>query len=414
MLQRQHDDEVERPEIRFDDASDEADDTLVLHESVSGEAESVTPEAEQIIGSKAYIRRCCEFVRDAALALDHAHQQGVIHRDIKPENLMLDRKGTVRIIDFGVARFRDDVSLSQTGALVGTPMYMSPETITGRVNIDHRSDIFSLGVVLYEALTLRPPYSASTREGIFQKIVSQAMPPVSWRNRAISRELEAVVHKAIARDPDDRYQTAAGFAGDLQDHLDGKQVIAAPYRYKTDEREIAASRPIHAIFVSIGFLLLFVMSSGSYMTIVLDINGQLIDRRQISYEFITLWGCANLILFWFFWGWLRGLRTPIYLASLFSGLLFIWHSYDTYIKDNGSHVDKDVGDFVTFFIMNCFFLLATALPFLPKTRGWLRNAKRFAPSTGDCAADGLLHSAQILRDDPRLRMSSERFWTYLQ
>ena len=243
LVQPHGEEEAEKREIRFDLASDEHDDQVTLDDDESGKEGPVTPEAEWLMATKDYIRRCCAIVRDAALALDHAHQKGVTHRDIKPENLMLDRQGGVHVIDFGVARFRDDVSLSSTGALVGTPMYMSPEHITGRVNIDHRSDIYSLGIVLYELLTLRCPHSAPTREGILRQIVNKAMPPVGWRNRGVSRDLEAVVHKATARDPDERYQTAGEVAEDLQRYLHGEAVIAQPYRYKLDRREITNGRP---------------------------------------------------------------------------------------------------------------------------------------------------------------------------
>src|SRR3954469_6622522 len=115
------------------------------------------------MASPDYIRRCCEIVRDAALALAHAHERGVTHRDIKPENLLLDRQGLVHLIDFGLARFFEDVSLTNTGALVGTPMYMSPEQISGHIKIDHRTDVYSLGLVLYELLILRRPMIAATR-----------------------------------------------------------------------------------------------------------------------------------------------------------------------------------------------------------------------------------------------------------
>lgn len=97
-----------------------------------------------------YIRGCCEIARDIALALAHAHENGVTHRDIKPENLLLARDGTIHVIDFGLARFVEDVTLTSTGALIGTPMYMSPEQVTGRLEVDHRTDIYSLGLVIYE------------------------------------------------------------------------------------------------------------------------------------------------------------------------------------------------------------------------------------------------------------------------
>ena len=124
----------------------------------------------------------------------------------------MDRQGKVHLIDFGVARFFEDATLTNTGALVGTPMYMSPEQVTGRLEVDHRTDIYSLGLTLYELLTLQRPITAPTREGVLRQIVTKALLPVSWLNRAVSRDLEGVVHKATTKDPDERYQRARGFA----------------------------------------------------------------------------------------------------------------------------------------------------------------------------------------------------------
>lgn len=277
--------EVGRRETRFDAGPDGADDPLVLDEGEGEVAWTVTPEAMDIIGSKPYIRRCCLIVRDAALALEHAHRKGVVHRDVKPQNLMLDRLGGVHVIDFGVARFRDDVSLSQTGALVGTPMYMSPEHISGRVNVDHRSDVFSLGIVLYEVLTLRPPHSARTREGIFRQIVSKAMPPVSAWNRAVARPLEAIVHKAIARDPEERYPTAGAFAQDLQHLIDGKPITARPYRYKFDHREIAAERPMSVSFSAVCIATWGLFSS---LVAIIDLLNMIESSDPIKLYFLLL------------------------------------------------------------------------------------------------------------------------------
>src|SRR5437763_5467688 len=103
------------------------------------------------------VAECVAILRDVARALAYAHGEGVVHRDVKPENLMLDPKGRVHLIDFGLARFFDDVSVTNTGQLVGTPLYMSPEQVTGRIKVDHRTDVYSLGLVLYELLTLRTP-----------------------------------------------------------------------------------------------------------------------------------------------------------------------------------------------------------------------------------------------------------------
>src|SRR6185436_2172254 len=141
----------------------------------------LSPRARDLRGSADYIRRAGEVIRDAAEALAHAHAQGVVHRDIKPDNLLLDRAGKVHLIDFGVARFFDDQAVTYTGQLVGTPLYMSPEQVTGRGTIDARSDIYSLGLVLSELLTLRSPVHSTNRENLLRSIVTKPMPPVSWR-----------------------------------------------------------------------------------------------------------------------------------------------------------------------------------------------------------------------------------------
>jgi serine/threonine protein kinase len=235
------------PVIRFDaqtalhsgSATRDGDDTAIS----DGDIHWSTRESQELIQSQQYIRRICEIIRDAALALAHAHEQSVIHRDIKPSNIMVDRSGGVHLIDFGVARFFEDISVTTTGQLVGTPMYMSPEQVTGRVAIDGRTDIYSLGLVLYELLALRQPIVASTREGVLKSIVTKAMFPITWRNKAVPRDLENIVHTAIAKDPDERYPTASDFAADLQRFLMSEPVLAPPYHYKFDEREIVAERP---------------------------------------------------------------------------------------------------------------------------------------------------------------------------
>jgi hypothetical protein len=234
--------ECEHRAMRFDQPTE-----MYISGVTSGGEEtdpgSLTPEACRLIASRSYIRRCCEIVRDVASSLAHAHDRGVVHRDIKPENLMLDRQGRLHVIDFGIARFFEDVTLTNTGALVGTPMYMSPEQVTARFAIDHRTDIYSLGLVLYELLTLRRPIRAPTREGILRQIVTKPLLPVSRLNRAVPRDLEALVHMATAKDPDERYQTASDFATDLRNHLEGTPVTATPFRYKFDAREVITVRP---------------------------------------------------------------------------------------------------------------------------------------------------------------------------
>jgi serine/threonine protein kinase/WD40 repeat protein len=156
----------------------------------------------------------------SAEGLAHAHQRGVIHRDIKPSNLILDERGVVWITDFGLARRSEDPVLTKSGVMLGTPRYMSPEQAeAARKNIDHRTDIYSLGATLYELLTRRPAFDGPTPLDIVLKIIERSPAPPRQLNPAVPRDLETIVLKAMAKRPEDRYQTAAELADDLRRYL---------------------------------------------------------------------------------------------------------------------------------------------------------------------------------------------------
>ncbi|SIO62611.1 WD40 repeat [Singulisphaera sp. GP187] len=162
-----------------------------------------------------------------AEALEHAHENRVIHRDIKPGNLLLDGRGHVWVSDFGLARFLGDARLTLSGDLMGTLRYMSPEQALGRhVVIDGRTDVYSLGVTLYELLTLRAAFEGSDRADILQALVRGEPTAPRRLNAAIPRDLETIVLKAMAREPADRYQSARDLAADLTRFLDGRPVTA--------------------------------------------------------------------------------------------------------------------------------------------------------------------------------------------
>ncbi len=249
---------------RFDQPTeDHAPATVQTASGKEGVNPYLTPQAIQLRSDNDHIRRACELVRDVAEALAHAHERGVVHRDIKPDNILLDKRGQVHVIDFGVARFFDDLSVTYTGQLVGTPLYMSPEQVTGRGPIDQRTDIYSLGLVLYELLTLRPPLEATHRENLLRTIVTKPLPPVTWRNRAVPEPLLRIVHKATQKDPDQRYATGAELVADLNRFLAGQSVSAPPYHFRLDEREIVAARPagvVLAAFISVAISFLLAMS----------------------------------------------------------------------------------------------------------------------------------------------------------
>ena len=179
--------------------------------------------------SREYYQTVARLGVQAAEALDHAHQNGVLHRDIKPANLLLDDAGKLWITDFGLARIEADAGMTMTGDLLGTLRYMSPEQTLGkRVMVDHRSDIYSLGVTLYELLTLRPPFAAEDRHELLRQISFDE--PQSFRHISprIAKDLETIVLKAIEKNPADRYVTAAELALDLQRFLEAKAIKARP------------------------------------------------------------------------------------------------------------------------------------------------------------------------------------------
>jgi serine/threonine protein kinase len=164
----------------------------------------------------------------AALALEHAHQSGVIHRDVKPGNLLLDSSGHLWVADFGLARCRAEPGLTGTGDVVGTLRYMSPEQALARQGlVDHRSDVYSLGATLYEALTLQPAYPASDRGELLAQIAAGDPRPPRRIEPSIPVALETIVLKAMAHEPEGRYGTAQEMADDLRRFLEGRPVLAA-------------------------------------------------------------------------------------------------------------------------------------------------------------------------------------------
>ncbi|MGQ0637519.1 MAG: serine/threonine protein kinase [Planctomycetaceae bacterium] len=197
----------------------------------SGLASATNASAALTIGgpvsSVGYFRRIARLMVQAAEALEHAHQLGVVHRDVKPANLLVNAAGNLWVTDFGLAQLQADNGLTFSGDLLGTVRYMSPEQTTGqRTVLDHRTDIYSLGATFYELLTLQPVFDGETRQEVLFKILHQDPRHPRLHNRAIPPELETIVLKALSKIPGDRYGTAADLAADVQRYLDDQPIRA--------------------------------------------------------------------------------------------------------------------------------------------------------------------------------------------
>jgi len=176
-------------------------------------------------------QRAAHIVEQVAAALDYAHQRGFVHRDVKPANIFVSEGDRVTLTDFGIAKAASETEhLTRTGTLMGTPEYMSPEQAEGG-SVDHRTDLYALGVVLYQMLVGRVPFRGTTPHAVLHDVIYEAPPPPRQLNPSLSPALEQVVLKAIAKQPDDRYQRGAELVKDLRRALTEpkpKPVVAPP------------------------------------------------------------------------------------------------------------------------------------------------------------------------------------------
>jgi eukaryotic-like serine/threonine-protein kinase len=191
------------------------------------------PPAEQVV----------DIIAQVADGLWFAHQQDIVHRDVKPSNIMVMKGGTAKITDFGIARLPNAAVKTMTGLILGSPRYMSPEQVIGKT-IDARSDVFSLGVVLYEALTGQAPFDGDNVNAIMYATVNSAPAPPSSLMRAIPPMLDLICAKALAKALDDRYQTIKEFADDLREvkrQLDANRPATA---LKATSAPVSARAPV--------------------------------------------------------------------------------------------------------------------------------------------------------------------------
>ncbi|HET6288638.1 MAG TPA: Stk1 family PASTA domain-containing Ser/Thr kinase [Amycolatopsis sp.] len=181
-------------------------------------------------------KRAMEVMADVCAALDFSHRHGIVHRDVKPANVMITKNGAVKVMDFGIARAMHDgqSAMTQTAAVIGTAQYLSPEQARGE-SVDARSDVYAAGCVLYELITGEPPFTGDSPVAVAYQHVREDPNPPSSVNPAVAPELDAVVLKALAKGPANRYQSSAEMRSDLVRTLSGQRP-SAPMVMSEDER----------------------------------------------------------------------------------------------------------------------------------------------------------------------------------
>lgn len=182
----------------------------------------------------------------AAEALEHAHQTGIVHRDVKPSNLMVDAGGHLWITDFGLAMTQTETNLTMSGDILGTLRYMSPEEVEAKHGVlDHRTDIYSLGVTLYELLTLQAAFPGKDRQRVMRQIVEEDPCPPRQLSGAVPKDLETIILKTVAKEPKDRYATAGELAEDLRRFLENEPIRARrPSLFERASKWSRRHRPI--------------------------------------------------------------------------------------------------------------------------------------------------------------------------
>ena len=231
--------------------------------------------------TRLYARSVARIGLQVADALGYAHEQGMHHRDIKPSNLLLDAHGTAWVADFGLAKATEHDDLTHTGDIVGTTRYMAPERFQGRC--DARSDLYGLGLTLYEFLALRPAFDESDRNRLIHQVTQAEPPRLSKLCPDVPDDLATVIHKAIERDPEDRYASAAALGEDLQRFLDDRPILARSTGPVENLRRWCRRKPMTAaLFGTVLFLLVAVASVSTGLAFQVAAAGEQSRRQAIA------------------------------------------------------------------------------------------------------------------------------------
>ena len=255
-------------------------------------------------------REAAALLAPIARAVDYAHRRGVLHRDLKPSNILVDREGRPHVADFGLAKRLDvDLELTSSGAIVGTPGYMAPEQVgVGRGRIGPASDVYSLGAILYQMLTGRPPFqAASALDTVFLVLEQDPLPP-RLLNPRVDRDLELIALKCLQKPADLRYPSAAALASDLEAYLAGEPISARSGRLTTVVSR--ALRETHHAAVLENWGLLWIWHSVVVLLLCLLTNYLQEQGVQSPGPYLLIWTVGFSTWAAIFW-WLRHRGGPV-------------------------------------------------------------------------------------------------------
>jgi thiol-disulfide isomerase/thioredoxin len=221
---------------------------------------------DQDHGPKADLHKVARLVASVAHAVHYAHQHGILHRDIKPRNILIDQEGRPHVTDFGLAKHMTGAAgQTESGAILGTPGYMSPEQAAGRKDLTTATDIYSLGALLYDLITGRPPFVASSTLDTLVKVLDEDPQPPHKLNPRVDRDLETICLTCLNKDPRRRYASAEALASDLERYLAGEPIHARRVSRLERARKWVRRRPLAATLVAVLGIALLVLAGGGWL-----------------------------------------------------------------------------------------------------------------------------------------------------